>query len=181
LFSKWYDGIQADDEGLYSATPEALADEMVQGLSGVVLDGTCGIGALAIAAARVPTVTHVVAVDNHKHRLEMAAKNARIYGVDERITFVHGRCEEQISLIEHDVLLLDPPWGGRDYDKQGMHIHELSINIEDVLAAHTGQIRMKLPRSFSVDELSGGWKPKAAVDDRGVIKFLVLERMSLSE
>ena len=46
LFSRWYEGIRSDEEGLYSLTPEALAVQMVRGLEGVVVDGTCGLGAL---------------------------------------------------------------------------------------------------------------------------------------
>ena len=181
LFSRWYEGIQTDDEGLFSATAEALADEMVEGLSGVVLDGTCGVGALAIAAAKLPDVTKVIAVDIHERRLQMAAHNARIYGVEDRISFVVGRCEDQLALIEHDVLILDPPWGGRKYDREMVRICDVALDLKQILASESGAVRMKLPRSFAVSELPGVWTPNVAVDERGIIKFLVLERGPLSE
>lgn len=85
LFSRWAEGIEADDEGLFSATPEALADVIARGLRGTVIDATCGIGAISLALARSPEVDRVIAIDRDPDRLAMARHNAGIYGVSERI------------------------------------------------------------------------------------------------
>jgi trimethylguanosine synthase len=178
LFSRWYEGIRVDEEGLYSLTPERLALEMVDGLNGVVLDGTCGVGALAIAAARQAGVRRVIAVDSSRARLDMARHNAGIYGVDDRVDWVHGRLEECLP-IQADALLLDPPWGGRGYDRRGVSLGDLAMPVLDILNAFAGPVLLKLPKSFLVSELPGHWRVRPAVDDRGYIKFLVARRGGL--
>ena len=174
LFSRWFEGIQADDEGLLSATGEALARDFVRGLEGRVLDGTCGIGSLAIAAAQEPGVEGVLAVDTHPGRLEMAGHNARIYGVE--LELRRGSVLD-VLWEPHDALILDPPWGGRDYDRAGMGVADLDFPLAEVLERTRAPVRLKLPRSFRVEQLPGGpWRFRAAVDGRGVLKFLVAER-----
>lgn len=173
LFSRWYEGIQFDDEGLVSATPEALAEDFVAGIDGWVLDGTCGIGSLAIAAARRPGA-RVLAVDTNAARLEMAQHNAALYGV--RLGLRHGSVLD-VLWEPHDVLLLDPPWGGRDYDRQAIGLDDLAFPLAKVLERTDASVRIKLPRSFRVEELPGeGWSIRGAVDRRGILKFLVATR-----
>ncbi|MCB9758510.1 MAG: methyltransferase domain-containing protein [Alphaproteobacteria bacterium] len=176
LFSRWSEGIQVDDEGLLSATPEALALAMSEGLRGVVLDGTCGVGAWAIAAARQPEVSRVIAVDLHAGRLAMARHNAGLYGVAERIDFVCGDTLEALRQRPCDALLLDPPWGGRDYDRQRVTLDDLGMDLRPLLAAAPERVVLKLPRSFNTATLPGDWRWSAAVDARGVLKLLVARR-----
>lgn len=59
LFSRWDDGIQFDEEGLFSVTPEALAlHTSVRCACDVVVDAFAGIGGNTIQLAR--TCRHVV-------------------------------------------------------------------------------------------------------------------------
>lgn len=171
LFSRWEEGIRVDDEGLMSATPEALALELVQGLSGRVLDGSCGVGAMAIAAARVGC--QVSACDLSAQRLEMARHNAGLYGV--RLELL---CQDVLEALNgnFDALILDPPWGGRDYDRQGIRAEDLPFPLLEVLALAPATVRIKLPRSFVCASLPGQWSWRAAVDARGQLKFLVASR-----
>lgn len=173
LFSLWDRGIQTDDEGLLSATPERLALELVAGLSGRVLDGTCGVGALAIAAAR--SGCQVVACDLHGPRLEMARHNAALYGVSLEL-----RRQSVVELLREDrgfdALLLDPPWGGRGYDRAGMRAEDLPFPLLETLELAPDRVVLKLPRSFLTASLPGAWRWSAAVDERGVFKFLVGRR-----
>lgn len=171
LFSRWEQGVRVDDEGLMSATPEALALELVQGLSGEVLDGTCGVGAMAIAAARVGC--QVSACDLSSERLEMARHNAALYGVPLRLL-----CQDVRRALsgDFDALILDPPWGGRDYDRQGIRAEDLPFPLLEVLDLAPARVRIKLPRSFVCASLPGQWSWRAAVDERGQLKFLVASR-----
>ncbi len=181
LFSRWEQGVRADEEGLWSSTPEALADQLVHGLSGHVVDGTCGLGSLALALARRPQVTHVTAIDLDPARLAMARHNARVYGVEGRITFVHGDVCALLPGLRGDALVLDPPWGGRDYDRARVGLAELGLDLARALAHAPPRVRLKLPRSFDLSELAalpGPWRPRALVDARGVIKMLVAARGS---
>ncbi len=174
LFSRWFEGIQVDDEGLYSATPEALADRIAAGLSGVVVDATCGVGAIAIALARSPSVTRVVAIDRDATRLRMAAHNAGVYGVADRIDFRVGDALEIVPTLRFDALVIDPPWGGRDYDRARVTQAELGMPIAPLL--DLPRVVLKLPRSFDVATLPTTFVVEALRDDRGVLKMLVARR-----
>lgn len=176
LFSRWDRGVRADDEGLFSATPEALADDLARGLHGVVIDGTCGVGSIAIALARRAEVREVVAVDLDAKRLAMAAHNARVYDVAHRIRFVHGDVRDVIARERADALVLDPPWGGRDYDRERVGAADLPLDVRPLIAAFAGTVVLKLPRSFDVRTLPPGLAIEAAIDARGVIKMLVARR-----
>ena len=106
LFSRFDAGVQLDEEGWFSVTPEQIADHVAaktmdvyrheplilsssssssltpnddDGL--VVLDAFCGCGGNAIAYARRPEVRLVVCVDVDRAKLLRAANNAAIYEI----------------------------------------------------------------------------------------------------
>jgi hypothetical protein len=176
LFSRWSDGIQWDDQGLYSATPEVLARDFVRGARGVALDAGCGLGSLTLALAAEPAITRVIAVDNNARRLGCAKHNAGLYGLAGRIEFRLGDVVEELSKERCDVLVADPPWGGRDYDKQALGIDGLGYDLAALLRFAPADTRLKLPASFRPESLPGVWAWRPAVDDRGVLKFLVATR-----
>jgi 16S rRNA G966 N2-methylase RsmD len=175
LFSRWEQGIEVDDEGLLSATPEALALRIAHGARGVVLDGTCGVGALSIAYARQPEVERVIAVDLDPSRAQMARANARAYGVERRVEVVVGDIVELACRVRADLLVLDPPWGGREYDRERVGLAGLGLDVSAALERFAGPVVLKLPRSFDAEELPG-FRFEAMVDDRGVLKMLVARR-----
>lgn len=181
LFSRWDEGIQTDDEGLYSATPEALAMRIAEGARGVVLDGTCGIGALTIAYARQPGVQRVLAVDLDARRVEMTRANAALYGVASKIEATSGDVFDVVAARPHDLLVLDPPWGGRDYDRRRMVLGDLTMDLAALLERVSTPVVLKLPRSFDVATLPGRWTVEAIVDERGILKLLVARRRAASD
>lgn len=175
LFSRWSEGIQYDDEGLFSATPEALADEIAQGLSGLVVDATCGIGSIAIALARSPRVSRVVAIDRDEGRVRMAAHNAAVYGVADRIDFRVGDALAIVPTLRFDALVIDPPWGGRDYDRARVALDDLAMPIAPLLELAPCVV-LKLPRSFDLATLPRGFVTEELRDHRDVLKMLVARR-----
>jgi hypothetical protein len=78
--------------------------------------------------------------------------------------------------MAYDALLLDPPWGGVDYDKARVDLCDLAMPIEAILGAVTGRVLLKLPRSFALSTLPGEWTIRPAVNTRGILKFLIAER-----
>jgi len=176
LFSRWDQGLQWDDEGLFSATPEALADALVAGAEGVAVDAGCGLGSLTLALARCPRVTRVVAIERHAERLACARHNAGVYGVSDRITFVHGDAVAELARTPCDVLVADPPWGGRDYDRERMPVDALGLDLRALLAHAPPDTRLKLPPSILPETLPGAWSWRPAVDADGTLKFLVATR-----
>lgn len=175
LFSRFDSGIAYDDEGLFSATPEALADRIAAGLSGIVVDATCGIGSIALALARSSSVRGVIAIDRNADRLRMAVHNAEIYGVRDRIDFRHGDALAIVATLAFDALVIDPPWGGREYDRERVTLEDLAMSIRPFLSLRQ-PIVLKLPRSFDVGTLPPGFTIEPAIDSRRVLKMLIARR-----
>ena len=101
LFSRYDDGIQLDKESWYSVTPEAIAGHIAKRMAddcdekegATILDAFCGCGGNAVAFARLPRdkVALVVCIDVDKSKLEMAAHNAALYGIEaDRIVFIQA-------------------------------------------------------------------------------------------
>jgi len=108
--------------------------------------------------------------------LAMAEHNAALYGVQDRIEFRVGGAETLLEGLAHDVLLLDPPWGGVDYDRERVTISDLPMPVETILSLVSGRVLLKLPRSFALSTLPGEWSYRPAVNTRGILKFLIAER-----
>ncbi len=176
-------GVKLDDVGKFSLTPEQLAiqlaeDSRVRGRR--VIDATCGAGGNAIAFAR--SGCQVVAIERDKPRLELARHNARIYGVADRIEFVHGDSCKLVPDMKADILFLDPPWG-QDYDKVSTKLDSLPLlqKMLDSIAVNGcsfDRVLAKVPPSFDPASTPQA-HPEAwfghAQGDKHRIKFLILD------
>ena len=113
-FSRFDEGVRMDREGWFSVTPEKIAEHIAERCqSDVVVDAFCGVGGNAIQFAF--TCEHVIAIDIDPVRLECARHNARVYGVEGRISFILGDFFKLAPFLKADVVFLSPPWGGPDY------------------------------------------------------------------
>lgn len=125
LFSRYDEGIQMDYDGWFSVTPENVAAQIAERCRcKTVVDAFCGVGGNAIQFAM--TCEKVIAIDNSPIRIACAKANAKIYGVEDYITFVQGdylewakqQSELPISQREDiDVIFMSPPWGGISYQE----------------------------------------------------------------
>ncbi|KAL2919777.1 putative diacylglycerol O-acyltransferase tgs1 [Polyrhizophydium stewartii] len=114
LFSRFDEGILIDYEGWFSVTPERIAEHIAQRAAcSVMVDAFCGVGGNAIQFAL--TCDRVIAIEIDKVRLECARHNARLYGVEHKIEFIHGDFLELAPTIEADGIFMSPPWGGPEY------------------------------------------------------------------
>lgn len=117
LFSRWREGVRLDPVARASLSPEASALDTARRMGAeTVVDAFCGAGGNAIAFARMPWCQQVIAVELDPARLAMARHNAAIYGVQDRIRFVHGDFFAVVHQLEGaQACYLDPPWSaGRD-------------------------------------------------------------------
>ncbi|GAA5836308.1 hypothetical protein JCM11251_001459 [Rhodosporidiobolus azoricus] len=131
LFSLFDDGCELDREGWYSVTPEHIAAQIAERCRcGTIVDAFCGVGGNAIQFAF--TCERVIALDISPVRLACARRNAEVYGVADRITFILA---DWVSWTENylerekrgelrrgekvEVIFLSPPWGGIDYQTMG--------------------------------------------------------------
>jgi hypothetical protein len=71
----------------------------------------CGGNAIQFAL----TCNHVIAIEINPARLEMARHNARLYGVEHKISFICADFFKVAPFIKCDGVFLSPPWGGPTY------------------------------------------------------------------
>jgi 23S rRNA G2445 N2-methylase RlmL len=114
-------------------------------------------------------------VDVSPDRVAMARHNARLYGVEGRIRFRVADVHAVLAAERFDAVVIDPPWGGRDYDRARTTLADLGLDVRRVLAACRGAVRLKLPRSFAREELPDFVFEELA-DERGVVKMLLASR-----
>lgn len=112
LFTRYDEGIKLDKESWYSVTPEKIAIHHADRCrtDGVIIDAFCGCGGNSIQFAR--TCGRVFAIDIDPQKIELARHNAKIYGVQDKITFIVGDFMEMVPILKADVIFLSPPWGG---------------------------------------------------------------------
>jgi len=137
LFSKLNDGILLDEESWFSVTPEQIARHLADRLvtkNCLILDCFTGAGGNAIQFALKGALVYAVDLDPVKIRI--ARQNAKVYGVEDRITFFCGNAFHVIdsfinsrkndpSKLPFDVIFLSPPWGGPQY----LNAREFSLDM----------------------------------------------------
>ncbi|CAI5438458.1 unnamed protein product [Caenorhabditis angaria] len=125
LFSKLDQGIIMDREGWFSVTPERIAQHIAERvvINGVniVVDAFTGVGGNAIQFALKGA--YVIAIDLDPVRLKCARHNARVYGVEDYISFICADffhvaatwANDKLNAPKIDAVFLSPPWGGPSY------------------------------------------------------------------
>ncbi|CAG8511085.1 9433_t:CDS:2 [Paraglomus occultum] len=157
LFSRYDEGILMDEEGWYSVTPEDFAKHIAERCAcGTIIDACCGVGGNAIQFAF--TCDKVIAIDNNLTRLHCAKENAKIYGVEDRIEFIHGDFFELAPKLQADVVFLSPPWGGPTYLDCVEFDIKTMINLDGIKLYNrakmiTKNIAYYLPRHVNVYQL----------------------------
>ncbi|MFA4994056.1 MAG: methyltransferase domain-containing protein [Bdellovibrionales bacterium] len=177
LFHRFDEGVHLDREGLYSVKPEAIALEVAEYLPGkVVFDAFCGVGGSAIGFARKGK--RVVTCDLSAERLAMARHNAEIYGVADRIEFIHGDVFAVADKAEFDCASFDPAWGGPDYYKKERFTLDMfspdGRKLIEYAQKRSVPFAFCLPKNFDLKELSGlsdSFKLTEHVVD-GAVQFL---------
>ena len=177
-------GTRLDDEGKVSLTPEHLAMQLAKRVRGQrVVDATCGAGGNAIAFARERC--DVTAIDCDRPRLLLARHNAAVYGVEDRIAFVHADAATLLPELSADVVFFDPPWGV-EYDRVRTTLDTLPLldkGLELLRASRrVSRVLAKVPPSFdpatTPDAKVEPWFGEGPGDFHRV-KFLVLDFMLL--
>lgn len=159
LFSRYDEGVRMDAEGWYSVTHERVAEHIADRCRcDLLLDGFVGVGGNAIQFAL--TCERVIAIDNNLERLLIAKHNAKVYGVADRIDFIHGDFMQLTPRMCPDVIFLSPPWGGPNYKKQKEYDLETGMNglngfdILSLALAMTADVAYYLPRNTSKSQLA---------------------------
>lgn len=176
-------GARLDPEGKVSLTPEALALAIGRRAATLgqtpdavtVVDAGCGAGGNTIGFARAGC--RVVAIEADAARIADARHNARLYGVADRVRFVHGDAAALLRTTPGDLLFLDPPWGV-DWARDVTRLDAFPL-LADVVAHPPPFVHVwaKLPPSFDVRDVPGARAEAVygvAPGDERRVKFLLL-------
>ncbi|KAI4164891.1 MAG: hypothetical protein LQ342_001524 [Letrouitia transgressa] len=125
LFFKYDDGICMTDEAWFGVTPEPVACTVAQHMAdaapsakSIIIDCFAGVGGNTIAFASSNRWTQIFAIEKDRDTIACAKKNAKIYGVSKKITWIEGDCFEVLDgelsqLCPRAVIFASPPWGGK--------------------------------------------------------------------
>jgi len=177
------EGVVLDDETRLGLTPEALAlalgeraKHAIKARLGdaaplTVVDVCCGAGGNTIGFAR--SGFQVTAVEQDAQRLAAARHNARLYGVGDRVVFVHADAREVLDSHAAALWFVDVPWGARS---QTGHLPLLAEILSRRPAAQ--ELWAKVPADFD-PALVPGAQPiawfGAGAGDAHRVKLVVLE------
>jgi hypothetical protein len=148
--------LRFDDEALWSTTDQVTADKITRDLgklfprSTVITDGTACVGGNTYSFAQ--HFAHVRAYELAPIRADYLVHNLSVLGSDNCTV----RCGNVLDLVPkdgmHDVLFLDPPWGGPEYKNED----KVSLYLSDVplaeacrrLRDHVQYFALKVPTNF---------------------------------
>lgn len=141
IFTKYEEGVWLTDDAWFGVTPESIAkyvpipiiislstnslgSKIAEHISTsapkdkvVLIDAFAGAGGNSIAFAKSGRWKRVYAIEKNPAVLACAKHNAKIYGVDTKITWFEGDCFEILKTHLKDlgpfsVVFASPPWGG---------------------------------------------------------------------
>ncbi|KAL1986555.1 hypothetical protein VTN96DRAFT_6133 [Rasamsonia emersonii] len=127
IFSKYEEGIWLTDDAWFGVTPEPVANKIAEHVAAsapagrsILVDAFAGAGGNTIAFAKSNRWKRVYAIEKDPAVLACAKHNAKIYGVEKKITWFEGDCfhilKNQLKeLGPYSVLFASPPWGGPGY------------------------------------------------------------------
>jgi tRNA G37 N-methylase Trm5 len=84
----------------------------------ILVDAFAGAGGNTIAFALTGKWRRIYAIEKNPAVLKCAKHNAKIYGVEDKITWFEGDCFEILKnqlkdLAPYGVVFASPPWGGK--------------------------------------------------------------------
>ncbi|GAB1195123.1 RNA cap guanine-N2 methyltransferase-domain-containing protein [Aspergillus pseudonomiae] len=171
IFSKYDEGVWLTDDAWFGVTPEPVANKIAEHIASaapasrmILVDAFAGAGGNTIAFARSGRWKRVYAIEKNPAVLQCAKHNAKIYGVEDKITWFEGDSLQIVNnqlkeLGPYSVLFASPPWGGPGYrsDKvfnmSTMEPYSLGT-LYGEYALFTDHIVLYLPRTSDVKQLA---------------------------
>ena len=99
----------------------------------------------------------MIAIDIDPVKIEYAKRNAKIYGVEDRIEFVVGDFFKVADTLTADAVFLSPPWGGPQYtEHQSFDLEKMEVNgfrIFEAAKTISGNVAYFLPRNACVEQV----------------------------
>ena len=177
-------GVRIDAGTRLGLTPESLALDLGHRASGShVIDACCGAGGNAIGFARAGCTVTAIEID--PTRLEMAKHNAAVYGVADRIEWLHGDARALLPSLaaqSGSLWFVDVPWQNAPDETSETPTADNTMRalLNDILALRPAAQPMwaKVPAAFDPACIVGA-QPRACFGagsgDAQRVKFLILE------
>lgn len=179
--TKKYTDLQIENDFLTIMTPYKTAKEMNQiiitslnkikldriddwdvlsnsekALKTVITDMTAGVGGNVIAFSK--QFQYVNAIEIEVQRYDQLKHNVKQYEL-ENVNVYNGNSLDYVindNQLNQDVLYIDPPWGGDDYNQEDLITLKISnIDIEDIInnifeKKRAKMIALKLPSNYNM-------------------------------
>lgn len=120
----------------------------------IITDATAGVGGNTLSFAK--NFKQVNAIEIDKLRTDYLINNISIYEF-KNIKVFNQDCLNLFTQLKHDVVFVDPPWGGKSYkNHKSLRLSISDISIEDIcnnlLLSKNAPllIVLKLPRNYDV-------------------------------
>ncbi|KAL2012015.1 hypothetical protein VTN00DRAFT_4733 [Thermoascus crustaceus] len=171
IFSRYDDGIWLTDDAWFGVTPEPVANKIAEHIANsapagrsILVDAFAGAGGNTIAFAKSGKWKRVYAIEKDPAVLQCAKHNAKVYGVENKITWFEGDCFEILKnqlkdLAPYSVIFASPPWGGPGYRSDEVfslrYMEPYSLKkLYDEFSSFTEHIVLYLPRTSDVKQLA---------------------------
>lgn len=149
------DKLQLDAEASYSTTDQLTADKITRDLLKIVprtctvTDATACIGGNTYSFAQA--FKNVISIEKHPKRAQMLKTNMTLLGMSNVVVQCGDACDI-VPTSHHDVIFLDPPWGGPEYKQytkvnlylSGRPLSEICNDFANV----TKYLALKVPVNF---------------------------------
>ncbi|EME40349.1 hypothetical protein DOTSEDRAFT_137799 [Dothistroma septosporum NZE10] len=170
IFSKYDQGVWLTDDAWFGVTPEPVAKKIAEQVATapasktMLIDAFAGVGGNVIAFALSGRWKQIFAVEKDAKTLACAKHNAKIYGVDKKIFWIHGDIFDQLNgrfktTGRNAVIFGSPPWGGPSYADWDVfdlsYMEPYSLNrLHDAFSARTTDFVLYLPRTSDVRQIA---------------------------
>lgn len=176
--------LKITEEGQYSFTRERdaqlfwktlpkLINQPIKKLT--ILDGTANIGSDTIRWAQHAKHVHAIEID--PTNFKALENNIKVYQLD-NVTLHQGDTTKLYYRWPHDILYLDPPWGGPDYlEKESLDLSLGETPLTHLLSQVIKQKRppkfivLKLPKNFNFTPLHNILPPQTIIRKVYLAKF----------
>jgi 16S rRNA G966 N2-methylase RsmD len=124
----------------------------------IITDATAGVGGNTISFGM--SFKSVNAIEIDKKRTDYLVNNLDIYNL-KNVNVINGDCTQLIIILDnHDVIFVDPPWGGKNYKKHDylrLHLSDMPIEMicnglldEEVSLRPPSIVVFKLPSNYDI-------------------------------
>ncbi len=152
--------ILADKDAYYMSCPEIVGKHIASQLRQFknCVELCCAVGMLSIQLTKI--MEKVYAIDIDGKRIESAKKNAKMYGAEGKIEFIHGDVldADLLRKIVAQVAILDPDWS--KYAEKSIHVNSIDETqpslreMFNLAKRHiTQNIVIRMPASFTFGTL----------------------------